>query len=178
MALIITTFLAASHSYELLGMRTDWLAPVVTLCALLIFPFSFKFILWQPASYLDGKPIFDLNNARAKTIYASSGYRPLWKANFSSHQPYDSSGHEEGIRHLSRGNIVWGEYITYGINRMGRLDAEGMEPNQVYECVLIRTSHILGFYLRDRRGEELMYKPPSSLPADQCKKIDRPSTEP
>ena len=167
LALIIAPFPATRYADEIFDIRTRRLAPFASLFVLLIFPLSFKFVLWQTATYANGEPIYDLKNQPAKTTYASVGYRPLWKLDFSTLSPFESRMQSEGMRQVSRENYIWGEYLTYGLNRMGQSEKR-------YECVLVRITHILGFYLRDKRGEELVYTPVSSLPGDQCQIVGQP----
>lgn len=158
--------------------RTRWLAPIASLCVLVAFPFSFKIHLWQPASHPDGSPMYDFSRERVKSTYASFGYRPLWRGKSSSGFPYEGYGvADSGTRLVTHGNFLWREELAYGLNRKGWLEVEDKEPDKVYECVFLRTSHLLGFYLLDRRGSELEYLPESDLPKDQCRRIERPKTD-
>jgi hypothetical protein len=175
LALVIAPFPLAFYLDAFFHWRTRRLAPVISLCVLLAFPFSFKFVIWHPASYADGRPMYNLHNERERTIYATSGYRPLWRANFRSHSTYDSYAKEkQGIRQVSRGNLLWGEFLTYGLNRQGLMSDKEQSSASLYECLFMRTTHILGFYLLDRRGEELQYMAESSLPGNRCRRIEQP----
>ncbi len=175
LALIVAPFPLAFSIDAFFHLRTRWLAPAVSLCVLLAFPYAFKFVFWHPASYADGRPMYNLHNERERTVYASSGYSPLWQADFRSHSTYDSQAKEnQGIRQVSRGNLLWGEFLTYGLNRQEPVSDKQKTTASLYECLLMRTTHMLGFYLLDRRGEELKYMAESSLPGDQCRRIEQP----
>jgi hypothetical protein len=177
LAMLMLPFAVAAYFKENAPLAKRWLASIASLSILLLFPFDYKFNLWQPASSPDGSPIYNLQGERARTTYAGAGYRPLWSASFSVHQPYDDNAEgEDGFRKVSRGNLLWGQYSTYGLNHTDRLGREGQGSGGVYECLLMRTTHILGFYLRDRQGEELTYLPEAKLSGAKCKQIPQPIT--
>jgi hypothetical protein len=178
LALMILPFLGTIYFSDVSLTFKKWLTPIACLFVLILFPYDFKFSLWHLANNPDGSPVYDFHGDRAKTIYAVTGYRPLWRSKLSYHQPYDDYAEgEDGFRKVSQDYYLWGKYRTYGLNLMGRLNSGNLHPNHAYECLFMSTSHILGFYFRDRRGEEFAYLPQSSLPSDLCKKINWPITK-
>jgi hypothetical protein len=175
LALMIVPFPVASFLERKFQVRTRWLALIASFCMMVFFPFMFSFFLWQHASYPDGKPMLNFSGERVKNIYAELGYQPLWKSEFTAKPAYERyETNDRGIRTATRGNFLWGDRLTYGLNRKGWLIAEDSEPDKVYECIFERMIHVLGFYVIDKRGIELEYVPESSLPKDRCHRIDRP----
>jgi len=175
LAMMLLPFLLASLLDTKFHTRSIWLAPVVSLAMPLIFPLPFQLMMWEEASYPDGKPMLSYGGEREKSFYATLGYRPYWEGNFTVSPPYDRYETTDlGSRESYRGNRFWGVRSTYGLNHKGWLTVDDPEPERVYECIFQQSTHLFGFYWMDSRGQAMAYWPEASLPDDQCQRIDRP----
>ena len=175
LAMMLLPFLLASLLDAKFHTRSIWLAPVVSLAMPFIFPLHFQLMLWEEASYPDGKPMFSYGGEREKSFYASLGYRPYWEGNFMVSPPYDRYETTDlGSRESYRGNRFWGVRSTYGLNHKGWLTVEDADPERVYECIFQELTHLFGFYWMDSRGQAMEYWSEASLPSDQCQRIERP----
>lgn len=158
MALLLLPFAVATLFVGKWRMLSFPIASVLSFGIFLEFPLKFTAELQSDAYYRDGRSM----GIRGSDVWF--GHIPYWKSHFTeANHPRGDTGE----RWAYAGNGYWGKHFRYNLV-WPENDPWTGEHNKVYECITWETTHFLGYFARDMRGDSLLYRSGSQLPKDKC----------